>query len=225
MSGQIDETGSVADMAARLRMVLPAGWFGDATPVLDLVLAGLATLWAGLYGLIGTVRRQARIATAAGPILDIAAQDYFGTTLARRAGEADAAFSARIRANLLSTRATRAALVAAVTAATGRAPAVFEAFNATDTGGYGTSTLGYGTCGGYGSLALPYQCFVTAYRPVLAGSGMSGGYGVGPGGYGVAPMAWSDPAEDVGLASDADIHAAIAGVLPANAIAWTRLVN
>lgn len=225
MSGSTTGTGSAPDMRARLKLALPSRWFADETPVLDMVLGGLGALWASLYALIGTVRAQARIATAGGAMLDIAAADYFGGALQRRAGEPDAAFSARIRANLLMPRATRAALIAAVTAETGRAPVVFEPFNATDTGGYGTNTLGYNTRGGYGSLALAYQCFVTAYRPAVPGSGKSGGYGVGPGGYSTAPMAWSDLADDVGLATDADILATIAGVLPVNAVAWTRLVN
>lgn len=225
MSGATNETGSAADMAVRLKMVLPTGWFGDTTPVLDMVLGGLGALWAALYGLIDAVRNQTRIATATGPMLDIAAQDYFGTALARRAGEPDLAFSARIRANLLTSRATRASLIAAVKAETGRAPAVFEPFNATDTGGYGTNTLGYNAVGGYGNLLLPYQCFVTAYRPAIPGSGTSGGYSVGPGGYSTPPMAWSDLADDVGLATDADIYVTIAGALPVNAVAWTRLMN
>lgn len=225
MSGSTNETGNAADMATRLKMVLPAAWFADATPVLDMVLSGLAALWAALYALIGSVRNQTRVATATGLMLDIAAQDYFGTALMRRAGEPDAAFSARIRANLLTPRATRGALIAAIKAETDRTPTVFEPFNATDTGGYGTNTLGYNTVGGYGNLSLPYQCFVTAYRPAIQGSGSAGGYSVGPGGYSTAPMAWSDLAEDVGLATDADIFATIAGILPVNAVAWTRLLN
>lgn len=224
MGGSI-ATGSAADMRARLKMVLPTGWFGDDTPVLDLLLGGVATLWSALYALIGFVRAQGRIATARGPFLDIAARDYFSTRLSRRAGEADAAFGTRIRANLLAPRATRAALAAALTAETGRAPEIFEPFNASDTGGYGANTLGYGVIGGYGNLSLPYQLFVTAYRPQVALLGNNGGYGVGPGGYNTAPIAWSDLADDPGLAADADIYAAIAAVLPTNAIAWTRLYD
>ncbi len=225
MSGLQNMTGGATDMRARLKSVLPAGWFGDATPVLDLLLGGLAALWAALFSLIGFVRAQARIVTASGPFLDIAARDYFGTALARRAGETDAAFSARIRANLLIPRATRAALVGALTELTGRAPVVFEPFNVTDTGGYDTNTLGYNTIGGYGNLSLPYQCFVTAYRPVVVGSGNDGGYNIGPGGYNTAPLAWSDLTDDPGLITDSDLYAAIVSVLPVNAVAWTRLVD
>lgn len=225
MNGSTDQTGSAADMSARLRMVLPGGWFGDETPVLDVLLGGLAALWAGLYALIAYVRSQARIATASGAFLDIAAQDYFGNALMRRAGETDTVFSARIRAGLLAPRATRAALIATLTTETGRAPVVFEPFNATDTGGYDTNTLGYNTMGGYGSLALPYQVFVTAYRPVVTTVGNDGGYGTGPGGYNTAPLAWSDLANDPGLITDSDIYAAIEAVLPVNAVAWTRLLD
>ncbi|MDD2878002.1 MAG: hypothetical protein PHT60_13615 [Acidiphilium sp.] len=223
MSGTGVSTGGVADMVARLKSVLPAGWFADATPVLDMVLGGVATLWAALYALIGFATTQTRIATATGPFLDIAAQDFFGASLARRAGETDAMFSARIRANLLAPRATRAALVAGLIAETGRTPNVFEPFNTGDTGGYDSNTLGYNTAGGYGSLALPYQCFVMAFRPVVSSSGNDGGYNLGPGGYGCVPMAWSDLADDPGLTTDSDIYAAIVAVLPAGAVAWTRL--
>ncbi len=216
-------TGSAADILARLKSVLPARWFADATPVLDAVLGGIAAVWAGLYTLIGYSGAQARIATASGPFLDMAAQDYLGTSFTRRPGETDVAFSGRIRANLLAPRATRAALLAALTAETGRAPEIFEPFNTGDTGGYATGTLGYNTSGGYGSLMLPYQCFVTAYRPVVIASGNNGGYNFGPGGYATAPMAWSDLADDPGLITDAEIYAAIVGVLPVNGVAWTRL--
>jgi hypothetical protein len=223
MSGLQVETGSAADVLGRLKSVLPARWFADATPVLDAVLGGIAAAWSSLHALIGFAGAQARIATASGPFLDMAAQDYFGTDLTRRSGETDTAFSARIRANLLAPRATRAALIAALTAETGRVPSIFEPFNTGDTGGYATNTLGYNTIGGYGSLLLPYQCFVTAYRPVVIASGNNGGYNAGPGGYGIAPMAWSDLADDPGLITDAEIYAAIVGVLPVNCVAWTRL--
>lgn len=218
-----NETGSASDMLARLKLVLPVHWFGDQTPVLDMVLAGFASLWATLYKMIGFARTQTRIGTSTGPFLDIAAQDYFGDGFARRPGETDGAFSARIKANLLAPRATRSALVAALVAETGRTPILFEPFNPEDTGGYNSGSLGYNVMGGYGSLNLPYQVFVTAYRPVVASVGNDGGYNFGPGGYGTAPLAWSDLADDPGLITDAAIYAAIVSVLPVNALAWTRL--
>jgi hypothetical protein len=210
-------------ISARLKALLPTGWFSDQTPVLDAVTLGMGTLWVGLIGLIDTVRAQTRIATASGVFLDWAALDYCGTAVSRRAGESDSAFSARLRASVLAPRATRAALIGAIERVTGRSPKIFEPFNPADTGGYSTNTLGYGVCGGYGSLALAYQLFVTAYRPDAAPASHAGGYNQGPGGYNAGPMAWVDPGDNPGLLTDSEIYAAIAEALPVNAVAWTRL--
>ncbi len=217
--------GDAADMLGRLKSVLPAGWFGDATPVLDAVLSGLAAGWSGLYALLTGVAAQTRLATCSGIFLDMASADYCGGALPRRAGESDAAFSLRLRANLLAPRATRAGLAAALTSLTGRAPAIFEPLNPTDTGGYNCGTLGYGAAGGYGCASLPFQFFVTAYRPDATPVSNAGGYGVGPGGYGAAPMVYADLAEIPGALTDADIYAAAAAVLPAASIAWMTLSN
>lgn len=218
-------TGSVPDIVARMKSVLPSRWFADSAPVLDGVLTGLSATWAMLYTLLQSIRAQGRIATASGIFLDIAAQDYFGGALVRRAGEADPAFSARIRANLLAPKATRGALEAAISNLTGRTPQIFEPANPSDTGGYGTNTLGYGVCGGYGSLNLPYQVFVMAFRPDATQISHTGGYNTGPGGYNTAPLCYIDNSENTGAVDDAEIYSVIAATLPANAIAWTRLSN
>jgi hypothetical protein len=224
-SGGRDVAGGPGDIAGRLKALLPRGWFGPATPVLDALLGGFGALWSSLYGAIGYVRRQGRIATASGVFLDMAARDYLGPAFRRRPGEADAAFSARIRAEVIAPRATRAAVVAATVRATGRAGVVFEPFNPADTGGYGDPPLGYGIGGGYGSLAMPYQFFVTAFRPDTTLAGGTGGYNDGPGGYDTAPLAYGAAAAGTGAVSDDEIYAEIAGVLPVNATAWTRLAN
>jgi hypothetical protein len=217
--------GDASDFRGRLKSVLPARWFSDDTPILDAVLSGLAAAWSGLYTLLNNVASQARIATASGIFLDICSVDYFGAALPRRAGESDTVFSLRLRANLLAPRATRAALAGALTSVTGRAPEIFEPLNATDTGGYNSGTLGYGAAGGYGCRLLPFQFFVTAYRPNATPVSNAGGYGEGPGGYGAAPMFYADLAELPGGLSDADIFAAAASVLPAASIAWINLSN
>lgn len=216
--------GDTSDMVARLKMVLPARWFSDVTPVLDALLTGLASAWSGVYSLIDYVRSQSRIASASGVFLDIAATDYLGGGLPRRAGEADAAYSMRIRNNLIYPRATRAGLVAALTNLTGRVPAIFEPLNVADTGGYNIS-LGYNTCGGYGSLDLPYQFFLTSYRPSNLPISNAGGYNTGPGGYSDAPMFYAAAAEFSGTVSDAEIYSTIAAVLPTSSIAWTQISN
>jgi hypothetical protein len=217
-------TGDTQDMLARLKMVLPARWFADVTPVLDALLGGVAVAWSGLYALLGYVRTQTRIATASGIFLDIAAVDYLGNSLPRRSGEGDGAYSARIRGALLAPRATRQAVIACLTGLTGRAPWVFEPLNAADTGGYNVN-LGYNTLGGYGSRDLPYQFFLRAYRPNAMPVANAGGYGEGPGGYDTAPMFYADVTEFAGTVSDAEIYAAVAAVLPTTGIAWTQISN
>jgi len=218
-------TGDTSDILSRLKMVLPARWFGDVTPNLDAVLTGLANAWSGLYGLLTAVKTMTRIATATGIFLDIASTDYFGIFLPRRPGEADSAFSARIRANLVAPRATRAGLSKALQNLTGRTPIIFEPLNAADTGGYNSNTLGYGAAGGYGTKNLPFQFFVTAYRPNATPVSNAGGYNEGPGGYNTAPMFYADTEQAPGAISDADIYAAAARILPVASIAWTKISN
>ncbi len=211
-------------MAGRIKQMLPKKWFSDDAPVLDALLGGLGHAWAGLHTLLLQVRAQTRIATATGIFLDIASQDYCGAALPRRAGEADAAFSARLRLNMLAPRATRAGLVAAVTNLTGRSPIVFEPLNANDTGGYNVDAC-YGLAGGYGSFAMPYQFLLTVYRPNDLPANHAGGYGIGPGGYDQAPMFYASAAELAGNVSDAEIYATIASVVPTSSIAWTKITN
>lgn len=68
-------TGDTNDIVARLKARIPR-WFGsDSVPILDALLIGLATAWAGLYDLYTYVLLQARIKTASGAWLDIVAAD------------------------------------------------------------------------------------------------------------------------------------------------------
>ncbi len=217
--------GDTSDMLARLKQVLPGRWFSDsASPVLDALLGGLASSWSGLYGLLGQVKGLARLATASGVFLDIAAQDFFGGNLPRRVGEADAAYSARLRANLVAPRATRVGLAQALQTLTGRIPKIFEPLNAGDTGGYNVN-LGYNAMGGYGSMNLPYQFFVTAYRPNDLPISNAGGYNEGPGGYGAGLLAYATTEEFAGNIGDDEIYASIAAVIPVACIAWTHISN
>ena len=216
--------GDSNDMLARLKQVLPGRWFADSSPVLDALLGGLAAAWSGLYALLNQVKAQTRLASASGVFLDIAAQDFFGGQLPRRIGEADAAYSARLRANLVAPRATRAGLVHALETLTGRVPKIFEPLNAADTGGYNVN-LGYNSAGGYGSMSLPYQFFVTAYRPNDLPISNAGGYNDGPGGYGTGLLAYATTEEFAGNIGDDEIYACIATVIPASCIAWTQISN
>lgn len=218
--------GSAADMVARLVALLPLRWFGDVTPVLSAVLAGLADGWAWLYTMLTYAKAQTRIATATDTFLDLISQDFFAANLPRRFGESDAAFRARIQAEMLRPRATRAAVVGELVNLTGRTPMVFEPARPADTGAYGTAqTLGYGVAGGWGSLLLPFQFFVTAFRPLGTGVPLVGGWNSGAGGWGVGAMEYASLAQVESQVTDADIDAAIAGTVPVAVTAWTRISN
>jgi hypothetical protein len=217
-------TPDVPGLLARIKAVLPARWFADASPILDAVLTGMASAWVQMFALLDGVEAQTRIATASGIMLDIAAQDYFGETLPRRIAEADAAYSARICQNLVRPRATRASVVQALQDLTGREPVVFEARNPADTGGYNVN-LGYGLAGGYGSMLIPYQFFVRAFRPDSLPVSHASGYGVGPGGYNTAPAFYAETSEFQGNISDVEIYASVAAVVPTAGVAWMNISN
>lgn len=88
--------GDQNDFAARLKAVLPAGWFADTPPVLNAVLAGFGAVWASVYALYAWVVPQTRMATTTDAMLDLTALDFYGPILVRRAGEADASLRNRI---------------------------------------------------------------------------------------------------------------------------------
>ncbi|HQU01373.1 MAG TPA: hypothetical protein PLI12_02875 [Acetobacteraceae bacterium] len=215
--------GSSADIINRLKAVLPNKWFSDQTPVLDALLAGLAASWVSLYALLQSVGAQARIGTASGIWLDIAASDYLGLRLPRRTGETDSSYRLRIKTNLTTPRATRIAVSEMLSGLTGRNATIFEPLNPADTGGYGSVGLGYNAIGGYGCLNIPYQFFITAYRPDATPTPNQSGYNTGPGRYNTAPLSYAGFGEFPNTFNDADILADIAAALPTGAIAWTRI--
>jgi len=222
--------GDPEDMRARLKSVLPARWFSDQSPVLDGILAGLAAGWAGSYVLLQYAKSQTRIASATGIWLDVIAKDFFGQRLQRRTGQSDDAFRPRIQRELFRERGTRAAISSVLRDLTGRTPVIFEPARSADTGGYAskaapTSGLAYGRAGGWGSLLLPFQCFVTAYRPVGSGIALVNGWGAPAGGFGMGTIEYASLSLVQGQVTDDDIHAAIASVLPAATVAWTQISN
>ena len=211
-----------ADMQGRLASLLPLRWFADDAPVLSALLAGLAEGWAWLADMLAYATLQTRMATATDSFLDLVSQDCFAGALPRRVGESDAAFRSRIQQELLRARATRAALVSVLTDLTGRVPVVFEPSRPADTGAYGTA-LGYGVAGGWGSLQLPYQSFVTAFRPLNAGVPVVAGWGVGAGGWGTGAIEYASRPMVEAQVTDADITAAVARSMAVASIAWTRI--
>lgn len=234
--------GDQDDVFDKLKRALVSRWFATSpldstTPILDGVLSGPAWMWSWLYALLQYVAKQRRIGTADSVNLDQIALDFFGNKLGRFTAESDDTFRARIKANLLAPKNTRASVIAAVQALTGVAPVIFEPRDTTDTGGYGFrgmtvgTGLGYGIAGAYGSLLLPFQAFITAYRPVGIGiAGVSGYYSRGSGlpalgGYGVGAIEYGSLEMLAGLVTDADIYQTIADVAPEATIMWTRITD
>jgi hypothetical protein len=223
-------TGDQQDMLLRLRTALPTRWFPDEAPILNGLLNGLASVWSWAYDLLQYVRAQARIGTATDIWLDVIAQDYFGRRVTRRTGQSDLAFRSRIRRELFRERGTRSALISMLRDITGREPVVFEPGRTTDTGGYGSlhsdgSEAAYCVSGGWGNLELPFQCFVTAYRPTGSGIAVVSGWGGPTGAYGAGAIEYANLAMVQGQVTDDDIYMAIADVLPVATVGWTRITN
>lgn len=217
--------GDQSNMLARLKAVLPR-WFPDSSPVVDGLLSGLASVHAGLFSLVSYASLQARIKTATDGWLDMIAADFFGSALVRAVNQSDTSLRTRILLSLLRERATRAALRQVLVDLTGREPTIIEPARPADCGAYGGPAVGYGSAGAYGSMALPFQCFVQAKRPSSAGIPLVGGYGK-------PALAYSTPSQskyatlaDVsGAVTDADIYAAVESVRPAGTTVWVNIAS
>ncbi|WP_186829301.1 hypothetical protein [Ralstonia sp. TCR112] len=220
-------TGDSNDVFARLKSALPSRWFGatsDSVPVVDSLLAGITTALSFVYSLYAYAKLQTRILTASDGWLDMIAADFFGTSIQRKANQTDASFRATIIANLFRERATRHAIVKVLQDLTGRTPKIVEPKRPADTGSYGGPLIGYGVAGAYGSMQMPYQAFVIAYRPLGSGIPSVAGYGISTGGYSQASQAeWASLSMIQQAVTDADIFAAIDSVRPAATIVWTNI--
>jgi hypothetical protein len=225
-------TGDLSDILSRLQAVLPKRWFAEQSPNLTALLQGIATPWAWLYNLIGYMVSQTRLSTASDSWLDMISVDFFGQAITRKSNESDSSFRERIQAALLREAATRSAVSAGIEGLLGTQPFIFEPANCMDTGSYGTLSpssdtpgtgLAYGCAGGWGSLALPLQFFVTATRPPTSGVNMLAGYGTPDGGYGEGVISYVDISLLPGHVTDHDIQSTLCGLLPINAVAWLRI--
>ena len=219
-------TGDSNDVVSRVFATLPP-WFPDLTtaPILNSILQGIGDAYSFVYSYLQFATLQTRIKTATGGWLDLIAWDFFGSRFLRRSGEADAIFQGRILVELLRPRATRGAVIEAVTDLTGVAPLVCEPWNTNDCGAYGIGTSGYGVAGCYGSISLPNQIFLTVQRPPGAGVPNVGGYGVGGLiGYGVAGEL-ADLSQMAGPIPDSEIYETIAQTVAAGITAWVDIVD
>jgi hypothetical protein len=216
-------TGDQNDILQRLKATLPR-WFSDSTPVLDAVLSGWAQAWSFIYSLYAYAKLQSRVLTATDGWLDMIAGDFFGVSVLRKANQSDTSFRAMIIANMFRERGTRNAIVRVLTDLTGRSPTIIEPQRPADTGALGVS-LGLSVGGAIGSLLLPAQTFVVAYRPLTSGIPYVPGLGTAPFGLGITQggavlVSLSQIQNSV---SDADIYAAIDSVKAAGTVIWTRI--
>jgi hypothetical protein len=223
--------GDLADFVSRLRGVVPKRWFGEESPNLSAVLIALATPWVWLYELLAYVGQQARIGTATDTWLDLAAVDYFGESLKRKTGEADTFYRLRIKKALLRDAATRSAVKTCILDVCESEPRIFEPANCSDTGAYGAfgsdgacSGLAYGVTGGWGSLNLPLQFFISVGRPAAPGVAMLAGYGIETGAYGSGSISYINLSQLPGQVTDDNIRSALLSALPVNVVAWLRIV-
>jgi hypothetical protein len=168
------------DFAGRLLRLLPSGWFPAAAPRLLAVLQAPALMFSLIYGMISFARAQQRVASASGAFLDLAAQDYFGTTFPRLEYELDPAYAARIRYNLTAPRGTYSGMTSMLEQLTGNSPAIFQPNNVVQTGGWATASdpsagggvfafydaAGESGAGLWGSMALPCQIFISIKAPL-----------------------------------------------------------
>ena len=216
-------TGDTSDITGRLRAYLPRGWFGDwsEAPYISALLAGIASTLAVVYTLIEFFIAQTRLGSSSGGFIDMWADDFFGTTLPRKPSETDASYIARIQARLFQKTATRPGMSAALKSLTGRAPIIFEPMRPLDTGCMGKNTGVTSFCGvaRMGSLACPYQAWITVYRPRVSGGSAGAAYS------NAAPITalhtkttnayTASLADETSAASDADIYELIEAVRPA----------
>lgn len=225
------QPGDTDDMLRRQKAVLPRGWFPDVPPVLDGVLTGFATVAAHIAALIAYGRLQTRLSTATDGWLDLLAYDFFGLRFKRALNESDDAWRARIKAEILRPRATRASIIQALTTLTGRAPRFFEPANVLDTGGLGDGSqasppwcgMAWNVCGRWGSMNYPGQAFITAYRPNGQGVPFVSGYNEAAGGYGAGSIEYVGVKQITGPISDAQIYATADDTKAAGTLMWTDI--
>lgn len=185
--------------------------------------AGFGQTSSDLYAALAATQAQSRLATVSGSFLDLAARDFRGTTLIRRADESDTALRARLLP-IFRDAGTRPALIATLTRLTGQAPWIFEPGRPADTGGWDVGGMAYDQVGGWGGTDTPFQVLVQAARPGGGGVPGVGGFDA-PGGFDVGGTMWIDDTMVTPHVTDHDIYDAIVACVPAGVIAWVQLTS
>ncbi|MGN6085779.1 hypothetical protein [Trinickia sp.] len=211
--------GDQQDIFTRLRAQIPTSWF-KLSQKFDATLQGPAWALSTIYNQITYAALQTRIATATDGYLDLIANDFFGAALPRLTNEQDGPYRARILANLFVKGPTRANMSAVLKLITGRAPDIFEPSNTTDSGGWDGGFYWDTGVGKWGA-PMPYQSFVTAYRPITNAQSLGeldswrwswDSYG-----------AWSDA--PVTAVTDAAIIAAVESTRMTGTVVWMRIAD
>jgi hypothetical protein len=223
----VSAEGDANDIVARVKRLIPGRWFAYAAPVRDAVLGGIADGASWCFSLIAYARAQSRIATSTGPWLDLIALDYFQRNISRSSGQGDSAFLARIKAELLRERVTRAGMIRAISDLTGSAPVVFEPWNTGDTGAWdNASTLAWDTqgAGAWGDTVFPCQAFLTVLPPGLQGIANAPGWDSAQAGWGSSASELVDQSQISGAVTTQNIYDAINHTKPMGSIMWTQIL-
>jgi hypothetical protein len=220
---------AVSEIVRRIKVLLPDRWFGDNTPVLDAILAGMAVGLSNLFGFIDYARSATRLQSAPDFWLDLIARDFLGTRTERRPRESDDSFRVRIAKELIRDRCTRPAMEALLTDLTGRSPIIFEPTNPGDTGCYSSPALTaagnicYGFSGGWGSLTMPFQSFVKVFRQLPEVSTITNGWGEAVGAYGSGMESYMSGRVNPSIVTDAEIYRDIWRNSAAGSVIWVLI--
>ena len=219
-----DVTGTAADIVARVKRLIPKGWFSFAAPVRDALMGGASDAASWCYGLIGYAKLQTRLAWATGPWLDLYAYDFFQLNIRRSSTQNDAAFRARLQAELLRERVTRAGMMRAIKDLTGTAPTIIEPFNPGDCGAWDNGTFAWDTAGAWGDY-LPCQAFIIVTPPGLQGVPQVGGWDTGAAAWDGGATQWVDQSMIAGQVTTQNIYDTINHTKPIGSVAWVRVGN
>lgn len=231
-------TGDSGDIQARVKRLIPNRWFAWVAPIRDAILGGLSDSAAWSYSLYQYAVTQHRIATSTGVFLDLISYDFLGRFLPRN-GNTDAVFKAQIVATILQERVTRKGMINAITTLTGTPPVIFEPWNTGDAGAWSGGAfkcgqLGYGVGnGGWGSVQLQGQFFITVTRGQGSGVPMISGYApspasaaqaahIGAGGYGVGAISYFGASTSQVGVTNQIIDAMIQTTKPSGTLPWVN---
>lgn len=174
-------------MFIRVKSFLPKSWFPNPSPIVDSFLMGFAKIGEIVKTSIDEVVPQLRIKTATGGVLDLIANDMFGSSLLRSFNESDSDYRLRILIELFRERATYPAMMESIAYFTGFYPVIVESGKDIDATGYVLSegSISTNEGDGYGVVVRSFHCFISIYIPYSSEYANVAGYGVSTSGYSV----------------------------------------